>query len=160
MFVSAESGIFTGKKLPIRIGKSPKGQRDLFRPVSEDFIDINHELILSANKTDWSYFGKEPSVCCSDKGAPSVPIRMPVGCMLLKHLYDLEDERLPEYQVRDVCFRYFRDCVFLSTSFRLIRAILSIYAIESERMDQGRFLPLVSKFTGKRQRRNQNIGIV
>jgi hypothetical protein len=87
LFVSAESGIFTGKKLPIRIGKSPKGQRDLFRPVSEDFIDINHELILSANKTDWSYFGKEPSVCCSDKGAPRVPGYTREGKPLFRDMY-------------------------------------------------------------------------
>jgi len=80
LFISAESGIFTRKKLQIRIGKSPKKeQRDLFRPLLEDFIDRNHELVLSANKIEWSYFEKEPGVYYSDKGAPSVPIRMMVG---------------------------------------------------------------------------------
>ena len=80
MFISAESGIFTGKKLQIMIGKSPKkDRRDLFRPMLEDFIDMNHELVLSANKTDRSYFEKEPGVYYSDKGAPSVPIRMMAG---------------------------------------------------------------------------------
>ena len=80
MFISAESGIFTGKKLQIRIGESPKKeQRDLFRPMLEDFIDMNHESVLLANKIEWSYFEKELSVYYSDKGAPSVPIRMMVG---------------------------------------------------------------------------------
>lgn len=79
MFISAESSIFTGKKLQIMIGKSPKKeQRDLFRPMLEDFIDMNHELVLLANKIEWSHFEKEPVVYYSDKGAPGVPIRMMV----------------------------------------------------------------------------------
>ncbi len=42
------------------IGKSPKKDgRDLFRPMVEDFIDMNHELVLLANKIEWSYFEKE-----------------------------------------------------------------------------------------------------
>ncbi len=118
MFISAESGIFTGKKLQIMIGKSPKKeQRNLFRPMLEDFIDMNHELVLLANKIEWSYFEKEPGVYYSDKGAPSVPIRMMVGCMLLKHLYNLGNERLPEYWVRDVYFRYFCGRVFFEHKF-------------------------------------------
>ena len=45
------------------IGKSPeKGQRDLFRPLLEDFIDMNHELVLLADQIDWSYFEKEFSI--------------------------------------------------------------------------------------------------
>ncbi len=118
MFISAESGIFTGKKLQIMTGESPKKDgRDLFHPVSEDFIDMNHELVLLANKTDRSYFEKEPGVYYSDKGASSVPIRMMAGCMLLKHLYNLGDERLPEYWVRDVYFRYFCGSVFFEHKF-------------------------------------------
>jgi IS5 family transposase len=61
-------------------GKSPKKeQRDLFRPMLEDFIDMNHESVLSANKIGRSYFEKEPGVYYSYKGAPSVPIRMMAG---------------------------------------------------------------------------------
>jgi IS5 family transposase len=61
-------------------GKSPKkDRRDLFRPMLEDFIDMNHKSVLLANKIEWSYFEKEPGVYYSDKGAPSVPIRMMVG---------------------------------------------------------------------------------
>lgn len=42
------------------LGKLPgKGQRDLFRPILKDFIDMNHELVLLADTIDWSYFEKE-----------------------------------------------------------------------------------------------------
>lgn len=30
------------------------GQRDLFRPMSKDLIDINQELILLTDKIDWT----------------------------------------------------------------------------------------------------------
>ena len=78
---------------------------------------MNHKLVLLPNKTEWSYFGKEPSVYYPDKGAPSVPIRMLAGCMLLKHLYNLGDERLLGYWVRDVYFQYFCGCVFFEHEF-------------------------------------------
>ena len=37
--------------------------------------------------------------------------------MLLKHLYNLGDERLPEYWVRDVFFRYLCGSVFFEHKF-------------------------------------------
>ncbi len=42
------------------IGKSPiKSQRDMFRPLLEDFIDMRHDLVLLGNKIDWGYFERE-----------------------------------------------------------------------------------------------------
>lgn len=47
------------KTQQIMIGKlSEKGQTDLFRPMLKDFIDMNHDLVLLANKIDWSYFSE------------------------------------------------------------------------------------------------------
>ncbi len=58
------------KKLQIMIGKLPKkGQLDMFRPLLEDFIDLNHELVLLSNSIDWSYFEKEFSTYYSPTGA-------------------------------------------------------------------------------------------
>lgn len=100
------------------IGKSPvKSQRDMFRPMLDDFIDLKHELVLLANKIDWDYFEKEFTAYYSDQGAPSVPIRLMVGCMMLKHLYNLGDERIPEVWVRDVYFQYFCGGVFFEHKF-------------------------------------------
>lgn len=94
-----------------------KGQLDIFRPLLEDFIDMNHELVLLSRKIEWDYFEKELSVYYSDKGAPSVPIRLMVGCLLLKHLYNLGDERIPEFWVRDVYFQYFCGGIFFEHKF-------------------------------------------
>ena len=100
------------------IGKLPeKGQRDLFRPMLKDFIDMSHELVLLAEKIDWNYFEEEFSCFYSEKGAPSVPIRVMVGCLILKHLYNLGDERIPEVWVRDVYFQYFCGGEFFEHKF-------------------------------------------
>jgi len=100
------------------IGKLPlKSQRDMFRPLLEDFIDMGHELVLLGNKIDWSYFEKEFASYYSDQGAPSVPIRLMVGCLLLKHMYNLGDERLPEVWVRDVYFQHFCGGIFFEHKF-------------------------------------------
>ena len=75
------------------LGKlADKNQRELFRTRLEDLINPNHELALLANAIDWQYFENEFKPYYSDKGAPSVPIRTMVGCLLLKHLYNLGDE--------------------------------------------------------------------
>jgi IS5 family transposase len=99
------------------LGKLQENQRDLFRTRLEDLINPNHELALLANSIDWQYFESEFKPYYSDKGAPSVPIRTMVGCMLLKHLYNLGDEKIPEYWVRDVYFQYFCGGVFFAHKF-------------------------------------------
>ena len=63
------------KILQKMIGNSPKKeQRDLFRPLLEDFINMNHELVLLADKIDWSYFEKELGIYYFSNGTPSVPM--------------------------------------------------------------------------------------
>jgi len=42
------------------IGKSPnRNERDMFRPLLSDFIDMKHELVLLSERIDWSYFETE-----------------------------------------------------------------------------------------------------
>jgi IS5 family transposase len=91
------------------LGKLPDpNQREIFRPMLKDFINPQHELVLLANFIDWHYFEDEfKQYYCEDNGQPSVPIRLMVGCLMLKQLYNLGDETLPKYWVRDVYFQYF-----------------------------------------------------
>ena len=94
-----------------------KNQRELFRTRLEDLINPNHELALLSNRIDWDYFEKEFKPYYSDKGAPSIPIRTMVGCLLLKHLYNLGDERVPEHWECNVYFQYFCGGVFFEHKF-------------------------------------------
>ena len=99
------------------LGKLQKNERELFRTRLEDLIDPNHELALLSKSIDWQYFEDEFKKYYSDRGALSVPIRTMVACLLLKHLYNLGDEKIPEYWVRDVYFQHFCGGVFFEHKF-------------------------------------------
>ncbi|PCJ89994.1 MAG: hypothetical protein COA57_00130 [Flavobacteriales bacterium] len=68
----------------------------MFNPLLTDFIDMKHELVLLAHKIDWKYFEKEFSVYYSKVGQPSMLIRLMVGSLMLKRLYNFGDETLCE----------------------------------------------------------------
>ena len=90
------------------IGKTDKKkQHDLFRPMLIDFIDIGHELVLLSDKMEWEYFEKELSPFYARVGRPSMPIRLMVGCLLLKRLYNLGDETLAEAWRMNPYMQYF-----------------------------------------------------
>lgn len=90
------------------IGKTDqKKQHDLFRPMLIDFIDTRHELVLLAEKMDWNYFENELLPFYSQVGRPSMPIRLMVGCLLLKRLYNLGDETLAEAWKMNPYMQYF-----------------------------------------------------
>lgn len=59
-----------------------------------DFIDRNHELVLLADRMEWSHLEKELSGYYFRSGRPSMPILLMVGCLLLKMIYNLGGETL------------------------------------------------------------------
>ena len=75
-------------------------QRELFRPLLRDIIDPKHELVLLADRIDWEYFEKEFGPLYSQVGQPGVPIRVTVGCLLLKQMENLGDETFFTLQVK------------------------------------------------------------
>jgi len=82
-------------------------QRELFRPMLSDLIDRHHELVLLADSIDWQYFENEFSPLYSTVGTRSVPIRLMVGCLLLKHLKNLGDETLARAWIENPYMQYF-----------------------------------------------------
>lgn len=82
-----------------------------------DFIDNTHELVLLAEKVDWNYFEKEFASLYSKKGNASHPIRFMVGCLLLKHLYNLGDETLASAWIMNPYMQYFCGRVFFEHQF-------------------------------------------
>ena len=99
------------------LGKNPKKQTELFRPMLVDFIDDKHELVLLSEKIDWDYFEKEFSPLYSKTGNPSHPIRFMVGCLLLKHLYNLGDETLASAWIMNPYMQHFCGRVFFEHQF-------------------------------------------
>ena len=90
------------------IRKSPnQNQKNLFLPLLKEFIDMNHELVLLSDTIDWNYFEKEFSPLYSNTGQPAMPIRLMVGCLLLKRLYNYGDETLPHVWIMNPYMQYF-----------------------------------------------------
>jgi IS5 family transposase len=84
-----------------------QNQRELFRPMLRDMIDMKHELALLADRIEWGYFEKEFSPLYANVGQPGIPIRVMVGCLLLKQMENLGDETLAKQWVRDPYMQYF-----------------------------------------------------
>jgi IS5 family transposase len=90
------------------LGKLPdRNQRELFRPMLDDMLDKRHELVLLADAIDWSYFENEFAPLYSHVGQSSVPIRLMIGCLLLKHLKNLGDESLAKVWIENPSMQYF-----------------------------------------------------
>jgi len=100
------------------IGKSKnQNQRDLFKPLLKDFINLTHELVLLAEKIDWTYFEDEFSILYSHTGQPAMPIRLMVGSLMLKRIYNLGDETLCEAWKMNPYMQYFCGSVYFEHEF-------------------------------------------
>jgi IS5 family transposase len=62
--------------------KANQTQRDFFKPLLTDFIDLTHELILLSNKIDWNYFEQDFAKYYSHTGQPAISIRLMVGTII------------------------------------------------------------------------------
>lgn len=90
------------------LGKTKhSSQKNMFKPHLIDFIDMEHELVLLANKIDWDHFENSFSELYSRTGRPSMPIRLMVGSLMLKRIYNLGDETLVNTWERDPYMQYF-----------------------------------------------------
>ena len=90
------------------IGKSPnQDQGNMFLPILKEIVNPKHELVILSNKIDWSTFENEFSELYSHTGQPGVPVRMMVGLLLLKRIYNLGDETVMEQWLQNPYFQYF-----------------------------------------------------
>lgn len=90
------------------IGTCPsQNQRDAFRPLLTDFIDMDHDLVRLAHQLDWNLFEEQFARLYSDTGQPGEPIRQMVGFLILKRLYNLGDETLAHAWVSNPYMQYF-----------------------------------------------------
>ena len=62
------------------IGKTRnQNQRDFFKPLLKEFINLEHELVLLSDKIDWRSLAN----LYSHTGQPAIPIRLMVGSLIL-----------------------------------------------------------------------------
>jgi len=90
------------------IGKSPnEKQKHLFLPNLTAFINLRHQLCVLANKIDWRQFETDFAPLYSTVGTPAKPIRLMVGLLILKQIYNLGDETVMAQWVSNPYFQYF-----------------------------------------------------
>ena len=71
-------------------------QLNFLAPTLEEQLNPKHELYLLSKEINWDYFEQEFAVFYSDKGRPAKAIRLMVGLLILKSMYNLSDEMLVE----------------------------------------------------------------
>ncbi|MDR2763651.1 MAG: transposase [Tannerella sp.] len=92
--------------------------RELFRTRLADLINPQHELTLLADSIDWKYFDEAFKKHCTEhNGRPSMPLRLMVGVLILKHLYNPGDEKIPFARESNPYFQYFCGGVFFEHKF-------------------------------------------
>ena len=90
------------------IGKSPnQAQKHLFLPLLAEFIDPHHELCLLAERIQWQQFENEFAALYSNVGSPAKPVRLMVGLLILKQIYELGDSAVLQEWVSNPYFQYF-----------------------------------------------------
>lgn len=99
------------------LGKSPNQkefQLNLYVSPLQDIINPNHSLIALGKEINWNFLEESFKGYYSTMGAPSKPIRLMVGLLILKHLYNLSDERVVEVWVENPYYQYFTGGIYFS----------------------------------------------
>lgn len=78
------------------------GEQDLFRSRLDQIINMKHELVRLAQAIDWSFLERRfGEVYCDGPGMPPLPTRLMAGLSILKHTFNLSDEKLCDRQVEN-----------------------------------------------------------
>lgn len=81
-------------------------QTNLFGVDLIQIVNPTYEFVLLANKIDWKEFDVLYSGMYSETSRPSVPTRVMVSLLLLKHLYDLGYETVLQAWAQNPYFQF------------------------------------------------------
>ncbi|MBP6324119.1 MAG: IS5 family transposase [Chitinophagales bacterium] len=98
-----------GKKLVEMVGKKEKNpQLNMFQVPLKQFINESHELVELSKKIDWESLEKDLRFYyCEDNGRPGVPIRLIVGIIMLRRMFNQSDESVLDRWVENPYWQYF-----------------------------------------------------
>ena len=80
---------------------------DLFRAELATILNPKHELILLADRIDWSQMDQRVAPLFANEGRPATPTRLMVGLHYLKHAFDLSDEAVCTRWVENPYWQFF-----------------------------------------------------
>ena len=98
------------------LGRERK-QGQLWKQRLADMIDRNHPLALLADNMDWGEIERRLSRYYSRRGRPSHPVRFMVGCMLLKWLFRVGDEKLAKVWEENAYWQYLTGMEYFEKRF-------------------------------------------
>ena len=82
-------------------------QLNVFQTPLVSIINMDHELVLLANRIDWKSVDKEFSIYYPYMGRRAVLVRKMVGSMILKQMYNLGDETFVVRWIENPYWQYF-----------------------------------------------------
>ena len=108
------------------VGKKEKHpQLNMFQVPLKQFINESHELVGLSKKLDWESLEKDLSVYyCEDNGRPGVPIRLIVGIIMLRRMYNQSDESVLDRWVENPYWQYFTGEVYFRHDYPFDRTEL------------------------------------
>jgi IS5 family transposase len=84
------------------------GQSDFFRSRLDQIVDMNHALAKLGWQIDWGFLETQFGAAYADgPGQPPLPTRLMAGLAILKHTFNLSDERLCEVWVENPYYQLF-----------------------------------------------------
>lgn len=82
-------------------------QLNVFQTPLVSVINMDHEIVLLAQRIDWKSVDKEFSIYYPYMGRKAIPVRKMVGCMILKQMYNLGDETFVDRWIENSYWQYF-----------------------------------------------------
>jgi IS5 family transposase len=86
--------------------KDPNG--DMLEVELIDIVDMSHSLCQLATITEWDELHADLSEYFGDEGNPAKSVRLVIGLLYLKAMYDLSDEQVVAHWVENPYWQYFR----------------------------------------------------
>lgn len=98
----------SGMEALMKPKSQPRDAFELFQAHFDQILNLGHELVLLANKMDWSSLEAEfVDTYCPDFGAPAKAIRLMIGLHYLKYAFDESDESVVARWVENPYWQYF-----------------------------------------------------
>ena len=116
-------------------------QLNVFQIPLVSIINMDHDLVLLAQRIDWKSVDKEFSIYYPYMGRQAVPVRKMVGTMILKQMYNLGDETFVDRWIENPYWSRYIGMVrpFSSMISLLIQASLYIFVNALEKLEHRKY---------------------
>jgi IS5 family transposase len=97
------------------LGKSPNQstpQAHIFKPILGSFIDLTAPLVVLSQKINWTSLEADFIKFYAAKGAPSKPVRLMAGLLILKQMFNKSDEVIVEEWKQNPYYQYFTGGIY------------------------------------------------